>query len=136
MAGALGSVQSGVGTAGALGAVGRVLLLGLAPSLGRVPALVIAMASERIIVTTLLAAAIAASVIGAAPARSASPAPNATPVVQLAQNYSYGDGYYRNYYYGYRPACPYRYHWECWFDAYGRQGCGCRPDFGLYPGFY
>jgi len=92
-----------------------------------------AVTGDRKISTTLLAAAIAASIIAAAPARSASLAPNATPVVQLAQSDYYSELYYR---YGYRPACPYRYHWECWFDVYGRQGCGCRPDFGLYPGFY
>ncbi len=49
----------------------------------------------------------------------------------------YGGYYYWPYYDGYRPpACPYRYHWECWLDPYGRPGCGCRPDFGLYPGLY
>jgi hypothetical protein len=77
----------------------------------------------------VLAAAIAASTVSAAPARSASLAQSATPLAQLVQADYYTDLYYR---YGYRPPCPYRYHWECWFDVYGRQGCGCRPDFGLH----
>jgi hypothetical protein len=100
--------------------------------LGLASALVIDVTRNRKSLTRLLAAAIAASTF-AAPARSASLTQNATPVVQLAQSDYYGDRYYR---YGYRPACPYRYHWDCWFDPYGRQGCGCLPDFGLYPGLY
>ena len=73
--------------------------------------------------------ALGASALGAAPA-SAMPA--TTPVasgpllfIQPVQ-YRY-DGRY--------PACPYRYHWECWFDAYGRQSCGCHPEPGLYTGW-
>ncbi len=53
---------------------------------------------------------------------------------------SYYYGYYRYYWPyddGYRPpACPYRHHWACWVDPHGRPGCGCLPDFGLYPGLY
>ena len=67
-------------------------------------------------------------------AASAAPVTPATPV-----SYYYGGGYhyYWPYYDGYRPpACPSRYHWACWVDPYGRQGCGCLPDFGLYPGLY
>jgi hypothetical protein len=81
--------------------------------------------------TALAAAALAASLCVIAASASAA------PVTQLAQGYDYGVRYYSPYYDGYRPpACPYRYHWECWIDPYGRQGCGCRPDFGLYPGLY
>ena len=80
--------------------------------------------------TFFAAAALAASLSGMAASASAAP-------VQLAQGYDYGVRYYWPYYDGYRPpACPYRYHWACWSDPYGRQGCGCRPDFGLYPGLY
>ncbi len=62
---------------------------------------------------------------------------SAAPVTQLTQGYDAGVRYYWPYYDGYRPpACPYRYHWACWIDPYGRRGCGCRPDFGLYPGLY
>jgi hypothetical protein len=81
--------------------------------------------------TTLAVAALAASLSTMAASASAA------PFTQLAQGYDYGVRYYWPYYDGYRPpACPYHYHWECWVDPYGRQGCGCRPDFGLYPGLY
>ena len=81
--------------------------------------------------TTLAAATLAASVSVMAASASAA------PVTQLAQGFDYTIRYYQPYYDGYRaPACPYRHHWECWIDPYGRQGCGCRPDFGLYPGLY
>jgi len=111
--------------------------LGLAPALAP---LVMQMIKDGRALTALLAAAVAASIGCAVPA-SAAPASvsigqNATPLVHLAQGYYYGGRYYNGYYYGYRPPCPYRYHWECWFDPYGRQGCGCRPDFGLHYGFY
>jgi hypothetical protein len=43
--------------------------------------------------------------------------------------------YWIQYHYGRYPACPYRYHWECWSDRYGRGACGCRPDPGLYTGW-
>ena len=111
--------------------------LGLAPALAP---LVMRMTKDGQASMALLAAAIAASIGCAAPA-SAAPASvstgqNATPLVHPAQGYYYGGRYYGGSYYGYRPPCPYRYHWECWFDPYGRQGCGCRPDFGLHYGFY
>ena len=80
--------------------------------------------------TTLATAALAASLSLMAASASAG------PVTQIAQGYDYSVHYWP-YNDGYRPpACPYRYHWECWIDPYGRQGCGCRPDFGLYPGLY
>ena len=40
-----------------------------------------------------------------------------------------------HYYDGRYPPCPYRYHWECWFDPYGHQSCGCHPEPGLYTGW-
>jgi len=108
--------------------MGTVLLVGLAPSMvGLAPLVTIARQIRRMGLTAAAAAAVALC------ARSAS----AAPLTQLAQGYDYGGRHDRPYYYDYRPpACPYRYHWECWIDPYGRQGCGCRPDFGLYRGFY
>ncbi len=111
--------------------------LGLAPALAP---LVMQMTTGGRILTALFAAAIVANIGWAAPASAApvsvSTTPNATPLVHLAQGYYYGNRYYGGYYYGYRPPCPYRYHWECWFDPYGRQSCGCQPDFGLHYGIY
>ena len=75
----------------------------------------------------------AAALLLCAVSASAATVTPATPV------YYYGGGYryYWPYYDGYRPpACPYRHHWACWIDPYGQQGCGCLPDFGLYPGLY
>jgi hypothetical protein len=63
--------------------------------------------------------------VSAAPA-TVSPLPSAVPFTHWVQ-YRYYDGRY--------PACPYRYHWECWFDPYGRQSCGCHPEPGLYTGW-
>lgn len=83
--------------------------------------------------TTFTAAALAASLSAMAASASAAPA----PVTRIAQGYDYGVRYYWPYYDGYRPpACPSRYHWACWIDPYGRRGCGCLPNFGLYPGLY
>ncbi len=49
-------------------------------------------------------------------------------ISRLAGYYYYGDdGYYIH-----RPACPYRYYYACWSDAYGRPHCGCRPGIGYY----
>ena len=65
---------------------------------------------------------------------SASAAPAATIVAAPAplpvQYAPYG-----RYDYGRYPPCPYRYHWECWLDPYGRNACGCRPEPGLYTGW-
>jgi hypothetical protein len=61
----------------------------------------------------------------AAPA-TASEIPGPAPFTYRIQ-YHYYDGRY--------PPCPYRYHWECWSDPYGRGCCGCRPDPGLYTGW-
>lgn len=67
-------------------------------------------------------------------AASASAGPVTPPPMPVS---FYGYRYYWPYYDGYRPlACPYRHHWACWIDPYGQQGCGCLPDFGLYPGLY
>jgi hypothetical protein len=69
---------------------------------------------------------LAPTVLSAAPLTSPSRA-NATPLVHAVQfdrwsNYgSYGYGY------GYRPACPVDYHYECWRDPYGFRHCGCLP---------
>jgi hypothetical protein len=60
----------------------------------------------------------------AAPATSQAPGP--APFTTWIQ-YHYYDGRY--------PACPYRYHWECWSAPSGRGSCGCRPDPGLYTGW-
>jgi len=53
---------------------------------------------------------------------------NATPVVQLAQ----GDDYRRDDYAGYRPVCPYRYYYTCWYGPRGDRHCGCLPGIGYY----
>ena len=81
--------------------------------------------------TTLAAAALAASLSAMAGLATAA------PVTRIAQGYDYSVRYYWPYNDEYRPpACPYRYHRACWIDPYGRRSCGCRPDFGLYPGLY
>jgi hypothetical protein len=78
----------------------------------------------------VLAAVMIGFGVASAPAGQIAPPP--VPV-----SYFYHYRYYWPYYDGYRPpACPYRHHWACWIDPYGRQGCGCLPDFGLYPGLY
>jgi hypothetical protein len=91
---------------------------------------------------TIFAAAALILYAGAAhsaPADLAAP-PNATPLTVPVQN-TYSGGYpyapysqERYYFSGWRPACPYRYHWECW-GPYGAPACGCRPDPGLYTGY-
>ena len=53
---------------------------------------------------------------------------NATPAVQLAQ----GDDYRRDDYAGYRPVCPYRYYYTCWYGPRGDRHCGCLPGIGYY----
>lgn len=94
-------------------------------------------AMRRFILAATTAAAVAVSLptvsLGAASAAPFSaPAPlKYAPLTQLAQGYDYS-GYY---YGGWRPACPYRYHWECWADIYGRPSCGCHPEPGLYTGW-
>ena len=52
--------------------------------------------------------------------------PSPAPFIHWIQ-YHYYDGRY--------PACPYRYHWECRGDPYGRQSCSCYPEPGLYTGW-
>jgi len=53
---------------------------------------------------------------------------NATAIVRLAQ----GDGYRRDDNGGYRPVCPYRYYYTCWYDPRGNRHCGCLPGIGYY----
>ncbi len=78
----------------------------------------------------ILMASLAAVVIGwwMALTASAAVAQNATPVTQWVQGYDYGD-YYPG---AYRPACPERYYYACWFDPYGYRHCGCRPGLAFY----
>jgi hypothetical protein len=70
----------------------------------------------------------------AMPPMATAPATLAHPFLQPAQGVYYGHYYYYNgrYYPPYPPACPYRYHFECWNEPQGGKRCGCRPDFGLY----
>jgi hypothetical protein len=77
-----------------------------------------------------LTASLAAAAIGLGTvlAASAAAAQDATPRPQVAQSYDYGGHYYD----GYRPACPERYYFACWFDDYGLRHCGCRPGLGYY----
>lgn len=53
---------------------------------------------------------------------------NATPIIRLAQ----GDDYRRDDYGGYRPVCPYRYYYTCWYGPRGDRHCGCLPGIGYY----
>jgi hypothetical protein len=84
----------------------------------------------RKILTALLASiavGLGAASLGAAPIGDTA-RQQVTPLVQLTQGYYYGGGYYG----AYRPACPERYYFACWFDPYGRQQCGCRPGLAYY----
>ena len=88
--------------------------------------------------TATIAAALAGAIAlcGSAAAAPASFATgqNGSAFVERVQGNYYGRYYYYNgrYYPPWPPACPYRYHYECWTDARGYRACGCRPDFGLY----
>jgi hypothetical protein len=79
----------------------------------------------------ILIASFAVAVISyCTPPLSAAPAgiavqQNATPLTHLAQA-SYWDDYY---YGGYRPACPWGYHFYCRTMAYGYRHCACWPDY-------
>ena len=57
---------------------------------------------------------------------------NYTPLLQKVQSNYYGGfttGFGWGYGYNYIPACPYNYHYSCWFDpAYGYRHCGCWPN--------
>lgn len=109
--------------------------MGLAPVVGLVPARVRLVMGARRASRVGLAAAVVVVAALVLPAPSTMAAALAQPVQAYDYGYVYPPPY--SYNYAYRPpACPYRYHWECWFDPYGRRGCGCRPDFGLYTNFY
>jgi hypothetical protein len=84
--------------------------------------------------SALLTALLASAAIGLCTASlSAAPAGTMvqrsfTPHTQLTQSFFYGDRYYGEY----RPACPDRYYYTCWFDQHGNRHCGCRPDLAYY----
>jgi hypothetical protein len=110
----------GLGLAPAV--LGAPLGMALAPSL-------LVRRKRSIAATALVAAAIALNVapLSAAPFAAATP-PDATPFTHKVQDnyfggYTYGWGW--GYGYNYKPACPYGYHYECWFDPYGYRHCGC-----------
>jgi hypothetical protein len=79
----------------------------------------------------IYAASLAAAAIGfCATGLSAAPAgfgaqQNATPLVHLAQAWVYDD-YYRR---GYRPACPFGYHYACRVGPNGYRHCACWPNW-------
>jgi hypothetical protein len=79
----------------------------------------------------MLAASLAAAAIGVyAPVLSAAPAgfaaqQNATPLIHLAQYWTSGGWYYG----GYRPACPWGYHYACRVGPYGYRHCACWPNY-------
>ena len=78
----------------------------------------------------LVAAAVAVAMIGCATALAAAPADiaaqqNATPIVRAVQVSYWGNWYYG----GYRPACPWGYHYACPVGPYGYRQCTCWPDW-------
>ena len=115
---------SWLGLGMASGILGSPLGLGmaLAPSL-------LVRNTRSIAATALVAAAITlnAAPLSAAPFAASVP-PDATPLTHKVQGdyyggYTYGWGW--GYGYNYKPACPYNYHYESWFDPYGYRHCGC-----------
>jgi hypothetical protein len=77
------------------------------------------------------------------PAGTDGAAQNFTPLnaelLHKAQSNYYG-GYTTGFGWGwgfnYIPACPYNYHYSCWYDpAYGYRHCGCWPNGQFFSGF-
>jgi hypothetical protein len=103
--------------------------LGLAVSLSLSSLAPPMMRARQWMTASLAAAALAAWTVSAFAAPAAGTAGlNFTPLTHLAQGnyyggYTYGFGWGPGY--DYKPACPYNYHYTCWYDPYGYRHCGC-----------
>jgi hypothetical protein len=78
----------------------------------------------RPIVAVILAAiaiGLYAPALSAAPASSAAPQ-SATPITRIGWGWDW-------YYGGYRPACPWGYHYACQVGPYGYRRCACWPNW-------
>jgi len=58
--------------------------------------------------------------LSAAPAAGLAGAQSATPVTRVGWGWYYG---------GYRPACPWGYHYACRLGPYGYRHCACWPNW-------